>query len=469
MGDKTQDKPFTADQVNSHRLNRMADVALQHGDPVKAAQFMAVSAKRREDANQDEIHSLLAGDQPKGLERIPAVRQTSGADGSQSNIADAGIPGATPAVPNQSGQSTAASDGLKRQSYLDTVGPRVRDAYLRQGKVAEAKAWTEFAESEQGRDYANNFAKAQRLVTTGNYEGAAPVLQDLFSNGFPNGQQAKVQSLGDGTFKIDVLDQASGKLLGSKTMPGADMGKMAINALSPTKLVEFTVQQRAQRDKEAVLLDRQTQLEELRQKGQDAREDRRDERLGMRLDRQSEDLEKRLAARGGLTQSQERGNAEIDAAREMVSGMDPAEIRRRTAKQTNTGRENPDYDPALSRAASLAGRRKIGTDDVFDNRQGQPSGETFMGKPLTDMTEGQLQQYRRAAGPEAKTRIDGELKRRNSAASSDFNSIAERFLAEGMADHRLGKEIHTGKDRDGKTVTGYPVIDKSGRVVGIYN
>lgn len=72
-----------------------------------------------------------------------------------------------------------------------------------------------------------------------------------------------------------------------------------------------------------------------------------------------------------LSLSQQRSNAEIDAARETVAGLTPEEIRLRTAKTTDTGRENPNYDPTLARSATLAGRRKIGTDQTFDNRTQQ--------------------------------------------------------------------------------------------------
>ena len=71
----------------------------------------------------------------------------------------------------------------------------------------------------------------------------------------------------------------------------------------------------------------------------------------------------------GPTLSQDRGNLEIDAARQAIAGFTQDDIRKRTAKTTDTGRENPDYDPTLARAASLAARRKIGDDDHFDQRQ----------------------------------------------------------------------------------------------------
>lgn len=70
----------------------------------------------------------------------------------------------------------------------------------------------------------------------------------------------------------------------------------------------------------------------------------------------------------GLTLPQQRGNAEIDAARETVAGLTPEDIRYRTAKTLDYGKANSDYDPTLARSVSLAGRRKIGTDQTFDNR-----------------------------------------------------------------------------------------------------
>lgn len=82
-----------------------------------------------------------------------------------------------------------------------------------------------------------------------------------------------------------------------------------------------------------------------------------------------------LATRGALTPTQQRDNTEIDAARERIASMDPADVKRKSQKATNTGRENADYDPSISRAAALAARRKVGDDQWFDKRQ-QPQAAT---------------------------------------------------------------------------------------------
>lgn len=450
MDGKTQDQPFTADQIWKHRAKELGDVSMRYGNPQQAAQFMGLVGKRQEADDQAEIRKMLAGDKPDSAGPAPvgspdlATAQSAPAPGgTETGKQEA------PAAPTtaQPGNSAVPPPGLQRQrSYLDAVGPKVIDTYLRQGKVAEAKIFRDLAESEQGHAFANDFAQAQRLVAMGDYDTAAPVLEHLYNRGYQDGRQVKLTSLGDGQFKADVFDQKTGQQLGSKTMPGPDMGKMAIGALAPTKLVEFMAQQHGKREAEGASLNKSLELERLRQEGADVRDDRREERLQTRLDAQSANLERRLSTqggRGGPTASQLRSNAEIDAAREAVAGLSPQEIMRRTAKATNTGRENPDYDPGLARQAALANRRKIGDDEIFD--QPKPKGgEVFAGKPLADMTDGQLQQFGRSAGQGGKVKIDAELARRTLAGIPQ------------MQGHQIGQYV------EGK---GYQVLDPQGRPV----
>lgn len=116
-----------------------------------------------------------------------------------------------------------------------------------------------------------------------------------------------------------------------------------------------------------------------------------------------------------LTLPQSRENQEIEAARQRLAGMDPAEIKRRTANYTETGRENPDFDPTLARVQTLAGRRMYGDDRDFDARQQQQP-----------------------------------------AKSDDAPS---RFKADkAMAGHKLGKQTERGTE----------VFDANGRLIGFY-
>lgn len=147
---------------------------------------------------------------------------------------------------------------------------------------------------------------------------------------------------------------------------------------------------------------------------------------------------------GRLTLAQQRGNFEIDAAREMLDGMSADEVRRRTTPTTASGRENPDFDPALARAAKLASRRRIGDDDWFDERQVGQSSNTFASRPVSQMSDVQLEQFRRHTGNEGRLKIDAELARR---------SLAGMKGAEG---HSVGQYV------EGK---GFQVLDANGRPV----
>ena len=125
-----------------------------------------------------------------------------------------------------------------------------------------------------------------------------------------------------------------------------------------------------------------------------------------------------------LTSAQLVRNAEIDAARKKIDGIDPAAIRVKTSKFSATGRENPDYDPSLSRAAGLAGRRKVGDDPWFDQMNG--GGDTQ---------------------PAAKPR-------------ADVADLANRFASDpAMKSMRMGRLTPQGRE----------VIDASGKLVGYYH
>ncbi|MBI4998565.1 MAG: hypothetical protein HZC22_17055 [Rhodocyclales bacterium] len=117
-----------------------------------------------------------------------------------------------------------------------------------------------------------------------------------------------------------------------------------------------------------------------------ARDDRADVRSADREDRRDERLQTRLDAmdqrRSGLTLPQQVHDKEVDVARAYVSQYTPEEIKLRTAKATNTGRENPDYDPGLANRVRLANRRKYGADDWFDTQINPTETRTDSAPPV---------------------------------------------------------------------------------------
>lgn len=131
-----------------------------------------------------------------------------------------------------------------------------------------------------------------------------------------------------------------------------------------------------------------------------------------------------------LSLAQQTTNKQIEISRQRIAGMSPEEIRRRTAKATDTGRPNPDFDPNFAQHVRLANKRKYGADDWYD-QQGQ------------------------ANPPPAQPQV---------------NNVTSKFSSDqSMSGNRLGDKIVTYRNAAGQTVQGYEVHDASGRVIGHYN
>ena len=417
MGGMTRVEQFSPAEIGAHRLRKMSETAMRFGSPAEAVQYDALATRQRQAAEDEQIRKAYAGAGSNQGETQPATAGTG-----------------------PQGMTRAPT------SYLEQIRPQVMSTYLKQGKLAEAKAFQDFSESEQGRAYAGTFAQAQRAIAAGDYDGAIPFIQQLHGQ-FPDGKRAQTEHVGDGQYRVTMIDEATGKPTGQRVMAAADLSRLAINALSPVKLVETTIAAQAKRDAEAASLNKSIQLETLRQQGQDIRDDRRDERLTKQLNAMDGRLNRQLEMRergGGLTLAQQRSNFEIDAAREMITGLSDDDIRRRTTPTTATGRENPDFDPALARAAKLASRRRLGDDEWFDQRQGRQPSSSFAGKPLNQLTDAQLEQFGRQAGNEGRLKIDSELARR---------SLAGMPGTEGFS---IGQYV------EGK---GFQVLDASGKPV----
>jgi hypothetical protein len=413
---KTYDKPLTDTGRSAAKQLAMAGVMDQFGDAEGGMRF-------RQQAKQGELTDL----QIAAAKRTGAREDLADADNQRLRAVMTGVGAANGAPPVRQGSNVAANDsqsagGSQTQadlhSYLNNMAPEVVKTLLSQGKIDEAKRYSDFVESEAGKGYATAWVTGLRKHAMGDHAGAIKSFEKLYnSQMFNDGQTVKIEPLDGGKQYQVQMFGADGRNIGSQTLDPATLAQQASLLLEPTRAVEFHAQQAGKREAENSTLGRQIQLEKLRQEGADAREDHRDDRLAMRLQAQAE-----RPAHGGLTATQQRSNLEIDAAREQIANLSPAEIRKRTAKQTDTGRENPDYDPSLSRAASLPGRRKVGDDPAFDNRS--------------------------SAAQQSQT-----------SQGIDRQDVAKRFRSDmSMNSHRLGKD----------TPNGVEVLDKSGKVIGHY-
>ena len=358
---RQQEKPFTADEVAGQQSTDRQAIYQRNSMPGLAREEQAAEINRRKLAADDRIRAASAG-----------------------------------------------GDGTM-DTYISKVAPKLIGEYLQQGDVQSASALTNFIKTDAGQKYASAWSGAMRKVATGDYDGAIPDLQKLH-NSVPDGQHTNIKSLGSGNYQIDMIDSATGKTVDSRSMSAADLAHGAVFALTPEKMAEHYANAEERRTREGAQLDRQIELERLRQEGQDTRDDRRDARLGKSLDaRFSND---------GLTVPQQRTNDSITAARQQLSGLNQADVLKKTQATTATGRENPDYDPQLARTTKLANTRLYGDDPAHD----------------------------------AYTQ---SMARRN--ASRD--DVATRFRADaGMKNRRLGNQ----------TPQGVQVLDASGKLVGYY-
>ena len=353
------------------------------------------------------------------LRQALTTGQNQPGGGAGSTAAGATATDGTAADGSTTSPTTLAKPGQTTSSdldgYLKNVAPKAIATLLQQGKVTDAKNFGDFVNSEHGQAYAAQWMSGVRKHAIGDNAGALKDFQKLYNDQMYNdGHTMTLTPLPDGkTYQADQFDPKGNKIW-SSTGTVDDLAAQGALALEPSKAVEFMAKQQATTAQNAALLDRQNQRDDFNSKQEGVRQDRSDARLQTTLDAQA----KRADGKGGLTLAQQRDNSEIDNARQAVSGLSADEIRSRTAKTTDTGRENPSYDPQLSRSMTLANRRKVGADDSFDGRQAQQSTQN--------------------------------------AARAD---VAKRFRSDHkMLSYRLGNS----------TPGGVEVLDKTGKVVGHY-
>ena len=414
---RQQAAPFTPTEVDEAKTAARAGIYSRHGREDDATRVLLNQSRRRELADQQELRAAL---NPQS--KLLAATSTDMAD----------VVGGTP--PQSAGNTASIvrtegtdapiqreKDGQASSAYYQQKAPQVLDALVKQGKFAEAKAYRDFVDSEKGRAYADKWSRGVRKLAIGDHEGAVKEWEVLYNNQlFDDGRRVKLTPTEGGMMNVTQFD-TDGKEIGRRSMPIDKLAYEAGVALAPEKLIEMRMRQQEAREKDGATLDRQIQLETLRQQGREVAEDRRDARLV----KQIEAGNARAANRGGLTAAQQRSNFEIDAAREMVAGLSDEDIRQRTAPTTATGRTDDLFDPALARAAKLASRRKIGDDETFDARTAT--------KP--------------AAQPAANRKPAGTPKERAMAALTANPETAGFTLGD-------------------QTPQGFKVLDKSGKLAG---
>lgn len=366
-----RDTQFSPQEIDSAKTQARAGIYQRAGREDDAARVLLNAARSRELADQDQLRAATA---------VPSRAQTAAASGIGVDETGGDAQPTNGAVNAPAAAARAGARALRDplDSYLRDVAPKAIQTLVQQGRVTEAKHYSDFLESRDGQAYAKTYMQAVRDFAVGDHEGSLQKFETLYNEGIPDGRRVKLTALDGDQMRVDQID-AQGKIIGSKTGKIADLTEQAALALNPLQAVKFMAEQQGKRKTEGALLDRQVQLEGLRQKGRETQDDRRDERLGMRLDANNEALDRRLSAQSsalerrlqaqadrGLTTAQQQKNDAIDAAREQLSGLSAADVQKRTTSTQANGRVNDLYDPQLARTARLANTRKFGDDPEHD-------------------------------------------------------------------------------------------------------
>ncbi len=480
---QTQATPFTPQQMSAARLQAMSGV-LAGTDPLKAMQLQAAGLTVQNAQNSADERSSLAslfagapdaqGGSASGAPaaslpqssatQTPSPLPSAGAASSDTSSVPtsatqisaastatpsaapigAGNPSGTgvqqagaasPAQPTapQAGSTATAGAASGRapdlDAYLTKIAPQATLLMLKHGDLAGAQAFQKWTDSEQGSQYASAWLTGVRKLSLGDNKGAIQDFQTLYNQQlYSDGKTVKLVPSADGSqYTVQQYD-ANGTLLGSQTMNTADLAKNAALALEPTTAVKAMAEGQAKAAAEAsalqklmVLQDRQDQRAAAQQAANLNMQNLREDRADARQTNQLNAIMQRQQNGGGITLAQQSHNAEIDAARQALSGMSVADVRAKTQPYTATGRENPVYDPQLAAQWKLATQRKIGADPAFDSFNAPKPQPTAPA-------------YNRA-------------------------DVVSRFRADGaMNRYRLGAD----------TPQGAQVLDKTGKLVGYY-
>lgn len=319
---KEYDKPLTDTQERSARHQALSGIYGKYGDHAGSLRTESIAKSLSEQADDEAVRDVIK----KGLPTAPGQQGALVQPGDQNTVA---------AIAKR-GTGLVESPKTQLDAYLESVAPKVKETLVQQGRIDEANKYSKFIDTEQGKAYAKEWSKGIGLLGVGDHKGALGVFENMYNRQIYNdGRTVKLDPLEGGKHYQMTIMQGD-QVIGTKKLATSELTHVAASALAPEKYVQSQLRQQHA------------------------------------LERQSN----RPTRGNNPTLTQQARNSEIDSAREQIAGLSPEDIRSRTAKTTDTGRENPNYDPALARNVTLAARRKVGDDPTFDGRQtGQPTAK----------------------------------------------------------------------------------------------
>jgi len=194
-----------------------------------------------------------------------------------------------------------------------------------------------------------------------------PDVQQLFAETMqnlktPQGRMMAVKMFMDHAPK-PIYSMVNGKLVQTGTMPrNAEILKPDPTAIEDKKQAG---REKLQQMREGL----QIKIQAMRDNRLNRQLTAMEERQLRSFENQAKLLDKRLEAQKNkpLTTSQERANAEIDEARVTLDqkGLSKEDILKATQSTLSTGRDNPNFNPAIAKLVNTSRRRKYGDDPDF--------------------------------------------------------------------------------------------------------
>ncbi len=262
-------------QVQDTRMRAMANV-LARSNPAQAQAMltgMDVADRERERADREsvdnrELRAVLAGG---GAAQAVASAAIGAGSGQSMPVAGGAFPAteAGQAVQAAASPPSPWAGQLTPAAYMRTAVPNVVTTLMRQGKFDQAQKFMKFADSAIGQEYATAWHDGVMRLSAGDSAGAIKTFERLYnSNLLPDGRQVRMTPAQDGSgrFTATVYD-GDGKVVGQQQGTAEQLASQAAVMLSPTNAVQFHAKARQEDRRQAATLDRQEQLETLRQQG----------------------------------------------------------------------------------------------------------------------------------------------------------------------------------------------------------
>ena len=163
-----------------------------------------------------EPRPATLAEQPRNADGVPVAEQIASRQdiGRQAAV---GIIAAPQAGPRGFDQALRGGRPFDADAWLEKTGPQILTTLMRQGRIDEAKKFSDFADSREGRAYSKTWAHGVRQLSLGDVTGALGRFEKLYNDELPDGHTVKPSPLGGASdgYTISQYD-ASGRLIGSR-------------------------------------------------------------------------------------------------------------------------------------------------------------------------------------------------------------------------------------------------------------